>query len=70
MNCLGTKKLTIASYEGAPEFAAYVESVGVGDSLPDAPLFFQAGRYVPVPLEASYRKTWARAPSAMKKWLD
>jgi hypothetical protein len=61
------KPLTIASYEGAPEYAAYVESVGVGDPLPDAALFFQPGRYVPVPLEATYQRTWARVPSAVKE---
>jgi hypothetical protein len=56
------KPLTIAAYEGFPEYAAYVESVGVGDALPDSPLFIARGRYVPVPLEATYLRTWARIP--------
>jgi len=61
------KPLTIAAYEGAPEFAAYVESVGVGEPLPDAALFFQPGRYVPVPLEATYQRTWSLVPRAVKE---
>ena len=61
------KPLTIASYEGAPESAAYVNSVGVGDPLPDAALFFQPGRYVLVPLEATYQRTWSLVPKAVKE---
>ncbi|MFO0804751.1 MAG: DUF4058 family protein [Gemmataceae bacterium] len=60
------KPLTVAAYEGAPDFAAYVDSVGVGDTLPEAPLFFHPGRYVPVPLEATYQRTWDRVPQAVK----
>ena len=61
------KPLTVASYEGYPDYAAYVESVGVGDPLPAAPLFFHPGRYVPVPLEETYQRTWARVPQIVRE---
>jgi hypothetical protein len=37
---------------------AYVDSVAVGDPLPDAPLFLGSGWYVNVPLEETYRASW------------
>jgi hypothetical protein len=60
------KPMAIASYEGAPDYACYVDTVGVGDTLPDAPLFFRPGRYVSVPLEAAYQRTWSKVPKAAK----
>ena len=33
------KRLTLASYDAGPEYVAYVEFVGVGDPLPEMPLF-------------------------------
>jgi hypothetical protein len=52
------KPLTLVSYEAQPEPVAYVESVAVGDPLPDMPIFLKPGYYVPAPLEKSYQRTW------------
>jgi hypothetical protein len=52
------KNRILASYEAGAMLAYYVEPIGVGDSLPDMPLFLTGGWQVPVPLEATYQATW------------
>ena len=42
---------------------AYVDSLAVGDPLPDAPLFLAPGWYVNVPLEQTYMASWDVTPS-------
>jgi hypothetical protein len=63
------KPLTLASYD-AGEATAYVEQVGVGDPLPEMPLFLEPGIYVPAPLEATYQTTWGVFPAAVKGLLE
>jgi hypothetical protein len=63
------KDRTVASYDAAG-VEAYVEFVGVGDALPDMPLFLQSGVYVPTPLESTYQTTWDNFPDALKGLLD
>jgi hypothetical protein len=46
--------------------AAYVEPVGVGDELPDMPLFLANDLHVKVPLEPTYRVTWDASPEEMR----
>ena len=60
------KPMVLASHVGEPSPAAYVESVGAGDVLPDMPLFLDREGYVPVPLEATYAETWSRFPAALR----
>lgn len=64
------KGLTLASYEAAPDCAAYVDFVGVGDGLPDMPLFLIPSNYVLVPLEATYQSAWREFPAALKGLLE
>ena len=45
-------------------------SVGVGDVLPDMPIFLRPQHYVPVPLEATYQTTWNVFPTALKGLLE
>jgi len=60
------KDRTIVSYETGDERAAYVEPVGVGDSLPDMPLFLATGMHILVPLETTYQRTWDTSPEEMR----
>jgi hypothetical protein len=60
----------VASYVGELETVAYVEPVAVGDQLPEMPLFLAADRYVPCPLEESYRTAWEQYPGPLKAALD
>jgi hypothetical protein len=64
------KPLTLASYEAEPVFRAFVESVAVGDALPDMPLFLQPNGCVEVPLEDSYRSAWEAVPRRGKQVLE
>ncbi len=63
------KLLTIASYDAGPERVAYVDFIGVGDALPDAPLFLRPQMYVPAPLEPAYQAAWRDFPAPLKGLL-
>jgi hypothetical protein len=64
------KPLTLASYVAGTETEAYVEPVAVGEALPDMPIFLTPDRYVPCPLEATYRATWDAFPAVLKGPLE
>jgi hypothetical protein len=61
--------LTCAAYAVSAEITAYVEPFGVGEPLPEMPVFLGPGRYVPLGLEATYQATWAVFPAALKGLL-
>ena len=58
--------LTLAAYQAAPVITAYVEVVGVGDPLPDMPLFLYEDQYVNVPIEETYQATWQVLPREIR----
>ena len=64
------KPLTLSSYDAGPPKAAYIEVVAPGDLLPEMPLFLWTGRYVPVPLEETYMRTWASCPKPLRDALE
>jgi hypothetical protein len=64
------KDRILASYETGAEQAAYVEPVGVGDVLPDMPLFLTNDLHVMVPLEAPYQDTWDDCPEVMRRAVE
>jgi hypothetical protein len=64
------KPLTMAAYSAGCRITAYVEPIGVGDRLPDMPIFLSAERYVPCPLEATYQASWAAFPQPLKTDLE
>lgn len=64
------KPLTLAAYSAAVPITAYVESVGVGDRLPDMPVILDAGTYVPAPLEQTYQRTWEKCPAEFKEFVE
>jgi hypothetical protein len=63
------KPLLLVAYD-AGYWTAYVEPAGVGDALPDMPLFLRPGEYIPTPLETTYQATWASFPAVLKKLLE
>lgn len=65
----GGKPLTVASYSCGVTRQAFVEAVAVGDDLPTMPLFLQADRYVPVPLETTYRSAFDALPNRWREVL-
>lgn len=64
------KRLTLAAYSAGEDIRAFVEPVGVGDVLPDMPIFLDADHYVPCPLEATYQASWDVFPRALKGSLE
>jgi hypothetical protein len=63
------KPLTCASYRAGPLAEAFVEPVGVGDTLPDLPVFLVADEYVPVPLETTYQAAFEAVPDFWREAL-
>ena len=59
------KPLTLAAYESGLTVRAYVEPLGVGDELPDMPLFLEPAAHVLVPLETTHQAAWAAVP---RRW--
>jgi hypothetical protein len=65
------KRLTVAAYRATPTKVAYVEPLAVGDDLPDLPIFLtDAGDFIPAPLDATYRASWAVFPADFKPLLE
>jgi hypothetical protein len=56
-----------ASYESAGEQIAHIETIGLGEPLPDMPLFIAPGAHVLVPLEESYMSAWEDTPAAVRR---
>lgn len=56
------KPMTMVAYEAAFTTRAYIETVAVGDPLPDMPLFLAPGLHILVPLEATYQAAWDSVP--------
>jgi hypothetical protein len=61
------KPLTMVAYEAALSTRAYIETIAVGDALPDMPLFLAPGLYVTVPLEATYQAAWDTVPARWQR---
>jgi len=64
------KDRILVSYETGDVRAWYLEAVGVGQTLPDMPLFLANGGHVPVPLESTYQSTWAATPEIMRTAVE
>jgi hypothetical protein len=64
------KPLTLAAYSAGGMITAYVDNVGVGDTIPDMPIFLTPDRYVPCPLESTYQASWDVFPKALKGPLE
>jgi hypothetical protein len=64
------KDRVLVSYNAGYELTAYIEPVGIGDPLPDMPLFLTRNRpqnlHVKVPLEQTYQATWDATPQALR----
>jgi hypothetical protein len=56
----------LASYETGGVQACYVEAIGVGDVLPDMPLFLANSWHVPVPLEPTYEAASNACPDDLR----
>ena len=64
------KPLTLAAYQSAPTKTAFVEPVGVGDRLPEMPLFLRDDWHVQTPLEETYQAAWDVLPLPIKQLFE
>jgi Protein of unknown function (DUF4058) len=64
------KPLTISACDAGSDRTMYIYYCGVGDALPEVPLFIRPGWYVPVPLESTYASTWRTFPAPLKRLLE
>ena len=64
------KPLTLAAYAAGPVKRSFVETVAVGDALPQLPLFLTPELYIPVPLDTTYREAWGRMPRPWREVLE
>jgi hypothetical protein len=64
------KRLTLVAYCAAPTKTAYVEAVAVGDALPTMPIFLAEDKYIPAPLEETYRTSLDAYPADLKELLE
>ena len=62
--------MTLAAYEAVLGVRAFVESVAVGDLLPEMPLFLKRDACVYVPLEATYQTAFAAVPRRWRRVLE
>jgi hypothetical protein len=63
------RPLTLSACDAGPDRTMYVNFAGVGDPLPEVPLFIRPGTYVAVPLESTYETAWRRFPTPLKRLL-
>lgn len=63
------QRLTLASYIGGLVPESFVETVAVGETLPDMPLFLTPEFYIPLPLERTYESAWAAVPAYWREVL-
>ena len=67
------RPLMVGAFESAPPGRLanlYAEPLAVGDVLPDLPLFYRPGRYVNVPLAATYAAAWEVTPPRWRRVIE
>ena len=61
---------TMASYEADGVNTAFIETLGVGETLPKMPLFIAPGSHVLVPLEETYSLAWTDTPKSVRRLVE
>lgn len=64
------RPFTFASYRAGADPVGFLKYAGVGEALPDAPLFLDDGAFVDVPLEETYMTGYARLPAPIRAALE
>lgn len=61
------RPLTLVAYECELVTHAHIETIAVGEPVPDMPLFLEPGAHVLVPLEATYQAAWDTVPARWQR---
>ena len=64
------KDRVLVSYETGRHHVAYIETVGVGDKLPEMPLCLHNDIHIMVPLEPTYQATWEGSPEDLRAAVE
>jgi SAM-dependent methyltransferase len=64
------KPFTAVAYSSNQEIEAYAQPYGLGDTLPDLPLFLKPDFYVQVPLEQTYMEAFHTMPEYWRERLQ
>ncbi len=64
------KNLAAAGYEADGIVSAYVNPFGIGDVIPDTPLFLRSNSYVMLPLEETYMKAFSSLPRHYREQIE
>ena len=61
------RPLTLAAYECSLITEAYVETIAVGEPVPDMPLFLAPEAHILIPLETTYQAAWDTVPARWQR---
>ena len=61
------KSLTLVAYDSDFTTRGYIETLAVGDVLPDMPLFLAPERHIMIPLETTYQAAWDTVPTRWQR---
>lgn len=64
------RPLTLVAYQCSLTTQAYIETVAVGDLLPDMPLFVEPEAHILTPLEATYSAAWDTVPLRWRRVIE
>jgi hypothetical protein len=64
------RPLTLVAYECGLITEAFIETIAVGEPVPDMPLFLEPGAHVLAPLEATYRAAWDTVPARWRRVIE
>lgn len=64
------KPLTLVAYECDLTTRAYIETIAIGERLPDMPLFLEPNAHLLVPLETTYQTAFDALPRRWRSVLD
>ncbi len=67
---LADRDRVVASYHAGSTVGAFVEMIGVGDMMPEMPLYVADEHYVGVPLESTYEACWNASPRPLRQAVE
>ncbi len=64
------RPLTLVAYQCGLTTQAHIETIAVGEPVPDMPLFLDPDGYIQVPLEATYQSAWDTVPARWQRVIE
>jgi hypothetical protein len=64
------RPLTLVAYQCGLTTQAHIETIAVGEPVPDMPLFLDPEGHILVPLEATYQSAWDTVPARWQRVIE